>query len=84
MGGGTTGNQREDREVKWQQTEFGVQWGPLGIERTLSDEKDGYVCLRLFSKKNNIYVMVKKGGKMIIDDRSKTPAAQVQTNEKKN
>jgi len=60
--------------MKWQATNYGAKWGGLEIERTCSDGKEGWVCLRISSKKHNIYISVLKGGKIYIDDRSTKPA----------
>ena len=48
------------------QTQFGFSWGPVVVERACSDEKKGWVLMRIITKKypHGIQIYVTKSGKI--------------------
>lgn len=50
--------------VKGEQTSYGFTWGNLEVDRLMSDDKDGWVCLGLSSDKRKLELYVTKTGKM--------------------
>ena len=57
--------------MKYQETPYGFQYGPVTVERCMSDHKKGWVVLTLTTDKKSvgtIQVYVTKTGKVRIAD----------------
>lgn len=52
--------------MKMSQTQFGFDWGPVSVSRRSSDDKKGWVVLRLKTPRTVVQVYVTKTGKVRI------------------
>lgn len=48
--------------MRYEETKYGFNYGPLDIERACSDEQNGWVCISLKTKKQFVKVYVTKSG----------------------
>jgi hypothetical protein len=53
-----------DKKVKLKETPYGFSWGPMNIERVVSDEAKEWVVVNVESKKHCVQVYVTKTGKI--------------------
>ena len=56
--------------MKFKETQFGFEWGPVEVERTCSDDAKGWVLLVVKAAKhqNGIQLYVTKTGKVRVYD----------------
>lgn len=48
--------------------DYGFEWGPLKVERSVSDDKAGWAILEVITHKKTIQVYVTKTGKIRVFD----------------
>ena len=54
--------------MKGKTTEFGFEFGPVGVERLFADDKKGWVVLGIKTAKADLQVYVTKTGKVRVSD----------------
>ena len=50
--------------MNYRETEYGFEWGSAKITRVFSDEKKGWVTLRIETPKEDIQIYITKTGKV--------------------
>ena len=62
--------------MHYKETQYGFEWGSLKVERCCSDDKKGWVVMRIVSPKGDWQVYATKTGKVRIyqkDNKELTP-----------
>lgn len=54
--------------IHYLETKYGFEYGAVTVERSCSDDKAGWVCLQLLTKKITLQVYVTKSGKIRISN----------------
>lgn len=54
--------------MRYEETQYGFNYGPIEIERVCSDEEKGSVVILLRTKKQRVQVYVTKTGKIKLYD----------------
>jgi hypothetical protein len=62
--------------MHYQETQYGFEYGAVDVSRMCSDEKKGWVVIRLKSPRGEVQVYVTKTGKMTVHERVITKNGQ--------
>lgn len=54
----------------YQETKYGFDWGAAKVTRCFSDEKKGYVTLRIETPRQDLQIYVTRTGKVRVHDKS--------------
>ena len=56
--------------MNFAETKYGFEWGAAKVERLCSDDKKGWVCLGVETRKHRLQIIITKTGKIRVHDYS--------------